>query len=196
MRHNGILLGKNSPLLSLSGARRLLAPTEADEQIALMELLVGPAVKGRPRDPAGGMIPKHPELYLITALNPNKGGRRPAAAGIAKAMGMLAGLPDLHLPVMRGPFLSLYVELKRRGEKERPSQSALHERLRAEGHCVLVASGAEGGLSVILGYLALPRNRVSGRPVPRHLLGLTTITERVARWREECYEILTTREGL
>ncbi len=47
-------------------------------------------------------------LYHI----PNGGKRSKAEAGRFKAMGVKPGVPDIHLPVPRGPYHSLYIELK------------------------------------------------------------------------------------
>lgn len=195
MKHNGIELGPESPLIE-KARRRLAAQYEESDQVNLMALLVGPAVKGQPRSMTGGMIPKHPELFLLTHI-PNAGaGASRGMAGRMKAMGVLAGYPDLHLPVMRGPFLTLYLELKRRGQRPRPDQARLHEMLRMEGHCVMSAVGVQAGMEIILGYLALPKNRVSARPVPRDLVStVSSITARIDRWRTQCYAMLTpTRE--
>lgn len=204
-KHNGITLGPASPLLTPEGARRKLARTEQDDQMALLELLVGKARKGEARDPAGGMILKYPDLYLLYAI-PNGGrGSSKAWVGRQKAMGLLRDMPDLHLPVMRGPFIGLYVELKRAGQKARPSQAVLHECLRAAGHCVVTAVGVEQGAAVILGYLALPKNRVSARPVPLDIrihtgvpVGLAehgAIDAWLATWRTLCYTMLLNSGG-
>lgn len=194
MKIGGITLGPDSPLLTEGGARRKFERTEMDDQIALMELLVGPARKGKPRDGDGGMIPLHPELYLLTACNPNKGGRKPAAAGIAKAMGLMPSYPDLHLPVMRGPFLSLYLELKREGEKVGTTQRELHDLLRAQRNCVMSACGVEDGAAIVLGYLALPVNRPSVRPIGRFFGGVK-IPDALEAWVESCYLTLDPRSA-
>lgn len=158
-----IRLGPNSPLLTPAGARRRLAPSEADEQKALVALLVGQLGKGEQRALGKGMTGRHPELLLLYAINPNKGGQRSVAArGMAKAMGLLPDMMDLCLPVARGPFHSLYLELKRIGEYGSAAQRAMAEALRAEGHCVIECQGVEEGAQAILGYLALP-DSLTGR---------------------------------
>lgn len=186
---NGVRVGPASPLLTAAGAKRRLAPGEADDQKALMELLLGKFWhKGGSRRPGLGMTEKYPELLLLYAINPNKGGQgSKAARGMAKAMGLLPDIMDLCLPVMRGPFLTLYVELKRAGNYGSPSQRALAETLRAEGHCVIECQGVEESSAVILGYLALPKNRPSVRP----LGGSGPIDEQLAVWRRVTSDILT-----
>lgn len=176
--HNGIQLGANSPILTPAGARRKLQASEEDMQIALMQLLVGPVVNGQPRQPGGGMTTRYPELALVYAI-PNGGARHKATAGRMKAQGVLKSMPDLHLPVMRGPFLTLYIEFKRPGDRSRSDQRAMADALRAEGHAVIECRGVEEGLSTILGYLALDKNRPSVRP----LHGSGPIDEQLKLWR-------------
>lgn len=157
---NGITLGKDSPLHSVSKYLPGGGRTEEDDQRDLMALLVGPAIKGQDRDPRGGLCPKYPELYLLTAI-PNAGaGASRGMAGRMKAMGVMPGYPDLHLPIARGPFLTLYVEMKRAGGKSSAAQLAVQQMLRNEGHCVIQCVGVEEGAAVILGYLAMPFVRV------------------------------------
>lgn len=186
---NGVALGPNSPILDKT-RRKLAAQYEESDQVQLMALLVGPAVKGQDR--SGGMMEKYPELWLLYAIpNAGAGGSR-GMAGRMKAMGALRGMCDLCLPVPRGPFHGLYVEMKRPGERPRPEQVRVHEALRAQGYCVITASGVQEGAEVILGYLALPRNRMSARPVPRDITTtVSSIEGRLARWREQCYQMLT-----
>lgn len=156
MRHNGIVLGPNSVLRARAAleATRLL---ESEVQMLVLEALIGKARPGQPRQLGDGLTGKYPDLMLVYAINPNKGGRKKAAAGIARAMGLLADLPDLHLPVARGPFYSLYVEIKRdQYERSRPSQRFMQDQLRAAGHAVVEAHGVEEGVAPFLAYLTLP----------------------------------------
>lgn len=161
--HNGIALGPGSPLLTETQARRRLQPSEEDMQIAAFTLLVGPAVPGRPRTAGGGMTPKYPELMLLYAI-PNGGARSKRTAGRMKAQGVLASVPDVHLPVMRGPFASLYVELKVPGETPTEGQRDMHDTLRQHHHCVLVCWSVEQFVASVLGYLALPKGEPGLHP--------------------------------
>lgn len=52
-----------------------------------------------------------PELALLYSV-PNGGARHKATAGRLKAEGVRAGVPDVCLPVPRGGFGALYIELK------------------------------------------------------------------------------------
>jgi hypothetical protein len=183
----GIALGPDSPLLTKSQVLRRLGPSEADIQIQLMELLVGRARRGHDRVPGEGMTFRYPELLLLVANNPNKGGRTKAAAGIAKAMGLCPNFPDLHLPVMRGPFVGLWVELKRPGERSTRDQQLMAETLRAEGHAVVECHSVQEGLDAIVGYLNLPKNRPSVRPIA----GSGPIEQQLTIWRSSAAALLT-----
>jgi hypothetical protein len=102
-------------------------------------------------DLASGRTPALALLYAI----PNGGGRSRGQAGRLKAEGVKAGVPDLCLPVARGGYHSLYVEMKA-GPTSRvdPSQAAWHAALRGEGHAVRVCFGWESARDVIERYLA------------------------------------------
>lgn len=191
MKHNGITLGAGSPLLTEAGARRRLQASEEDMQIALMALLVGPARKGRPRTMGDGMTARFPELFLTYAV-PNGGARAKKTAGRMKAQGVLASMPDLHLPVARGPFIGLYVELKVPGKYGTVAQRDTAELLRAQGQCVVECQGVEEALATFLGYLALPKNRPSLRPLGAVAGNLTFA---LGRWRDECNHLLTPNRG-
>jgi hypothetical protein len=69
--------------------------------------------------------------------------------------GLLAGMPDLCLPVARGGFHSLYIEMKQIGKKADGEQEAMHERLRAQGHCVVVAQGHTAAWAAVKAYLEI-----------------------------------------
>lgn len=103
---------------------------------------------------------EYPELALLYAI-PNGGHRRASVAGRMKAEGVKAGVPDLHLPVPRCGYASLYIEMKAppdelRGTpagRLRDSQKAWLDRLQAEGHACVVAYGWEQAWAVLEGYL-------------------------------------------
>lgn len=103
----------------------LPVPTEAQEQITLFEW---------ERLKRG----KYPELDLLFHV-PNGGSRNKAEAGRLRAEGVKAGIPDLCLPVPRGHFHGLYIELKRkRGGRIEPEQTAWLERLMKQGYSVAI----------------------------------------------------------
>ena len=105
---------------------------------------------------------EHPELDLLYAI-PNGGQRNIIVAKRMKDEGMKAGVPDLHLPVARGEFHSLYIEMKSPSLKPKRGgrggvttlQADWHERLRAQGNAVEICYGATEAENVITNYLNL-----------------------------------------
>lgn len=61
--------------------------------------------------------------YLIYAI-PNGGSRGRSQGATLKAEGVLAGMPDLHIPELR-----LWIEMKASGGKVSPVQRAIHKQL-------------------------------------------------------------------
>lgn len=58
----------------------------------------------------------HPELQLLYHV-PNEGKRTWRTGARLKSEGLKPGVPDLCLPVARGKYHGLYVELKRRDQR-------------------------------------------------------------------------------
>jgi hypothetical protein len=81
--------------------------------------------------------------FLIYAI-PNGGGRSAAEGMRLKCEGVLAGMPDLHVPELR-----LWIEMKRKGGKARESQRTIHERLRAFGDIVEVCDSKEAAIAAL-----------------------------------------------
>ena len=116
------------------------APTESEEQITLFEWA---------RLQSG----KYPELSLLFHV-PNGGSRNKAEAGRLQAEGVKAGVPDLCLPVSRGGYHGLYIELKRlRGGKASDLQLAWMDKLMKQGYCVALCKGWEMAAQTIIDYL-------------------------------------------
>ena len=82
----------------------------------------------------------HPDV-LIYKIN-NEGKRNPRTA---KASGIVAGMPDLHIVRAIYPYHSLYIEMKRADGKGRLSeaQRCVITLLRQEGHYVVICEGWE-----------------------------------------------------
>ena len=95
---------------------------------------------------------KYPELKL---LNESANGVHltKAQAGKAKAAGMVAGWPDINLPVARGGFIGLYIELKIGNRKPEPHQVEILKALAAEGHYCAAVRGADAAIRNIEEYL-------------------------------------------
>lgn len=75
---------------------------------------------------------------------PNGGQRNAVVAAKLKAEGVVSGVPDLHIPVPRGGYASLYIEMKN-GKAGRLSdhQKEIIPRLQAYGNKVVVCRNFE-----------------------------------------------------
>jgi len=98
---------------------------------------------------------QRPELDLLYAI-PNGGHRDIRVAAKLKAEGVKRGVPDLCLPVMRGGFAALYIEMKtpRSGSKLSPDQEWWFGRLSEHGALCKVCRSVDEARQVIEGYLA------------------------------------------
>ncbi len=94
---------------------------------------------------------KYPELSAVYHI-PNEGKRSKAAGGRLKEMGLRPGVPDICLPVPKGGYSGLYIELKKIGGKPTASQIDWLELLDSYGHCVAVCEGAEAAEALIIAY--------------------------------------------
>lgn len=98
---------------------------------------------------------RFPELALLYHV-PNGGSRKKAEAGRFRAEGVKAGVPDLCLPVARGGFHGLYIELKRqKGSKTSDDQKAWLSNLEKQGYFVALCKGWEAAAKVITEYLTM-----------------------------------------
>ena len=130
-------------------AIRLNKPTEHTEQAAVIEWKLT-------------MMGRYPELELLHAI-PNgaklsyarnsKGERYSREAGKLIDEGLVRGVPDLSLPVGRGGYFGLYIEMKIKGNKTSPEQEYFIELLRAQNYCVRVCYGADEAIREFLDYL-------------------------------------------
>lgn len=93
-----------------------------------------------------------PELALMFAI-PNGGKRSKATAAKLKAEGVKSGVPDLCLPVARGEYHGLFIEMKAGRNKPTPPQVQWHMRLSQQGYRVAVCWGWEAAREVIEEYL-------------------------------------------
>ena len=79
---------------------------------------------------------RHNEGILIFHI-PNGGKRSPAEGAKFKAMGVVAGVPDLFIP-----SLSLWIEMKKEiGGIVSKEQKAVHKHLESLGHTVIIGNG-------------------------------------------------------
>lgn len=92
----------------------------------------------------------YPQLDLLYHV-PNGGKRNQKEAFNLKRQGVRAGVPDLCLPVARGKFHALYIELKVGKNKATQKQKEWIKRLTKQGNMALVCYGWEEASAVCFG---------------------------------------------
>lgn len=97
---------------------------------------------------------KYPEAQLLFHV-PNGGKRNAAEAAHLKKQGVKAGVPDLFLPVARGGFHGLFIEMKVGKNKPTGNQKKWMEELAKQGYAVRVCYGSKQGYESILEYLKM-----------------------------------------
>lgn len=96
---------------------------------------------------------KHPELVLMYHI-PNEGKRSRTGGKRAVAEGLKSGVPDICLPVARGGYHGLYIEMKRQqGSYATQKQREWIEALREQGYRAEVCRGFDEASELILAYL-------------------------------------------
>jgi len=93
---------------------------------------------------------QYPELDLLLA-NVN-GQYRP---GQRMEPGLKPGIPDIQLPVARGPYIGLWIELKINNNRPTSAQTDWLQQLTAHGHQALICQGADQAIAAIQTYLSL-----------------------------------------
>ena len=97
-----------------------------------------------------------PEAQLLFAI-PNGGKRTIGTARKLKAEGVKAGIPDLFLPVARGRYHGMFIEMKR--EKvgcTTAAQERMIEALQTQDYAAVVCHGCNDALLSIQNYLKQP----------------------------------------
>jgi len=100
----------------------------------------------------------HPELKLLHAI-PNGGSRDIREAKNLKRQGVKAGVPDLCLPVPKGNYHGLYIEMKVGRNKPSANQKEWLAALSANGYAVAVCYGAAEARRRIEEYLRLEKKQ-------------------------------------
>ena len=96
-----------------------------------------------------------PEIALLFAV-PNGGHRHRAVAAKLKAQGVRAGVPDLCLPVPRGHYHGLFIEMKYGNNRPSPLQKWWLDQLQRQGYRTVVCWSYDEARVAIESYLALP----------------------------------------
>lgn len=97
---------------------------------------------------------KYPELKLIYHI-PNERKCTPQQGARLKRMGVKSGVPDLDLPVPRGGYHGLRIEMKAEHGKTSANQEWWMDALHAQGYCCKVCYGWKDAVDVIERYLQL-----------------------------------------
>lgn len=98
--------------------------------------------------------PALPELLEYYAI-PNGGKRDKITAAKLKAEGVIPGTPDTHLPIARGNYHSLYIEMKNEKGKLSDEQKERFPRLQANGNKVTVCHSWQEAVTELMQYLSL-----------------------------------------
>lgn len=117
--------------------------TEAQHQANVFKWSQQPSVRSRWPELAG--------LYHT----PNGGSRDAIEGRHLKQQGVKPGVPDLHLPVARGPYHSLYIEMKTEKGRTSDVQEWWIEFLTAQGNFVEVCRSWESAVRMLEWYLSL-----------------------------------------
>lgn len=102
---------------------------------------------------------RYPCLKLMYHV-PNEGKRSKATGAKMKRMGLRRGVPDICLPVARGGFHGLYIEMKAVGGRATKEQCEYLDALREEGYFVALCVGHEAAEKTILGYVGMRKGEV------------------------------------
>lgn len=95
----------------------------------------------------------YPELELLFHI-PNGGKRGKAEAARFKAEGVKAGVPDLFLPVARGGYNGMFIELKKsKGGSVSSAQKEWITKLGAQGYCAVVCHGWQAASEALVDYM-------------------------------------------
>ncbi len=97
---------------------------------------------------------RHPELGLMYHV-PNGGSRHPKEAANLKRQGVKPGVPDICLPVARGGYHGLYIEMKAGKNKATEYQKQWMAELNEQGYLAVVCYGWQEAADVLKKYLGL-----------------------------------------
>lgn len=120
-----------------------MAASEARHQMNVIRWSQQPSIRSR-----------WPELALLHHI-PNGGSRDAVEAKHLKDQGVKRGVPDLCLPVPRGQYHGLYIEMKAETGRTSPEQDWWGERLLGQGYMWEVCHGYRSAISVLEWYLNL-----------------------------------------
>lgn len=117
--------------------------SEAQHQAAVIKWSQQPEIRQR-----------WPELMLLYHI-PNGGTRDPVEAKHLKQQGVKPGVPDLHLPVARGCYHGLYIEMKTETGRATRDQLWWGEQLLRGGYQWKICHGWMAAVAALTEYLTL-----------------------------------------
>lgn len=127
--------------LRMEKRKQLISKSEASEQATVFAW-------------ASWMSNRIPELGLLFHI-PNGGSRNVIEAAHLKAQGVKAGVSDLMLPVARGKYHGLFIEMKAGKNKPTEKQKDFLSAVQAQGYAGIVCYSAEQATEAITNYLEL-----------------------------------------
>lgn len=119
--------------------------TEAQHQINVIKWTQQPTIRC-----------KYPELKLLYHI-PNERKCSQIQGRLLKLQGVKSGVPDLHLPVSRNGFHSLYIEMKTEKEKTSDNQNWWLTELQEQGNKCVVCYGWKEAVKSLEEYLCEQR---------------------------------------
>lgn len=132
------------------GKTTMPVPLEAQEQKALFEW-------------AAYSLLKYPVLVLMYAI-PNGGSRDKREAHNLRMQGVKAGVPDICLPVPRGKYHGMYIEMKRTtGGRLSGDQKIWLDLLNKQGYKAACCRGYGEAIQMIEWYLNLNKEGEHGQ---------------------------------
>lgn len=113
-------------------------------------------------DSLAWLVKQYPEVALAYHI-PNGGKRNKAEAARLKRQGVKAGVPDICLPVARGGYHGMYIEMKYGRNRPTEAQEIWLEQLEKQGFYTAVCYSAGEAIDKISAYMRM-RKPEGGRP--------------------------------
>jgi hypothetical protein len=98
----------------------------------------------------------HPKLKHIAYHVPNERKTSKISGFILKQLGVLSGVSDVVIPVARGGFHGMYIEMKSTKGRLSENQKSFLDNMAKEGYMAVCAHGFDSAKQFIEGYLKLP----------------------------------------
>jgi VRR-NUC domain len=131
--------------MNLDPATLVQSGSESGHQTALLAWSALPDIRA-----------KYPDLKWLFHI-PNGGSRNKFEAVRLKAQGVKSGVPDLCLPILRGRYYGLWIELKKIKGKVSEQQYEWISYLSQQGYYSCVCRGWEAARDMLIWYLELDK---------------------------------------